>query len=515
LYKDYAAALNVTMRLKFYRLNIWILVFWITLLLLCSSAKGLRPTTDADASEYHVTNLPGIMMNELSFAQYAGHISANSSTDAHLFFWLMESIKDDSDQLVFWFNGGPGCSSMDGVFLEGGPYRMEGPLNLTTNPYAWNQYAHVVFVDQPVGTGLSYASSSKEYVQTQEQLSEQFYHFLMKFFKIFPSMLSKRVYLAGESYAGVYIPYIASKILENNKKHQEATISKHHGDQVTVHVQLEGIMIGNGWIDPLTQYRSYIDYPYRMGLIDTADKEKMEQQYKTCQTAYEESGRIISHDQCERLAIDLTDYYKNKHRKCFNVYRVDLNSDSCGATWPLPHTRYMKHYLNRLEVQQALHLKVRKKFVQCSDLVSRTLETKEIASVTLLPDLAKHLDIVLYYGDLDSVCNYLGGESMLHNLTWNGHMGFQNVSTQPWYLDHQPVGVIQTSRRMTYAVIYNASHMTPYDAPAPSLDLFRRFLSLSEEEEDPLLKDAMVTDTYQQSNQRVIDLDTNVYALIG
>lgn len=51
-------------------------------------------------------------------------------------------------------------------------------------------------------------------------------------------------YLAGESYAGQYIPYIASAI-------QRSTI---------ISTPLKGLLIGNGWISPTEQYPAYLDY---------------------------------------------------------------------------------------------------------------------------------------------------------------------------------------------------------------------------------------------------------------
>lgn len=57
------------------------------------------------------------------------------------------------------FNLGPGCSSFDGALLEIGPVTVQGKGDqaiLRDNPGKWNEYANVLFVDQPAGTGYSY-----------------------------------------------------------------------------------------------------------------------------------------------------------------------------------------------------------------------------------------------------------------------------------------------------------------------------------------------------------------------
>jgi carboxypeptidase D len=106
-------------------------------------------------------------------------------------------------------NGGPGCSSMEGLMTENGPINwLPGTDAPTPNPFTWLNLTHVVWIDQPLGVGYSQGEPD---VETEEELAVQFTGFWKKFVKLF-CMEEWRMYLTGESYAGVYIPYIAGAV---------------------------------------------------------------------------------------------------------------------------------------------------------------------------------------------------------------------------------------------------------------------------------------------------------------
>jgi carboxypeptidase D len=114
------------------------------------------------------------------------HIEVTPETNGNLFFWHFQNKHvADRQRTVIWLNGGPGCSSEDGALMEIGPYRVVKDSKLVENEGSWNEFANLLFVDNPVGTGYSYVDTDS-YIHELDTMAEQFIIFLEKFFGMFP-----------------------------------------------------------------------------------------------------------------------------------------------------------------------------------------------------------------------------------------------------------------------------------------------------------------------------------------
>ncbi|KAG6826720.1 hypothetical protein H0H92_014712, partial [Tricholoma furcatifolium] len=144
---------------------------------------------------------------------YTGYIDIEAR---HLFFYFFESRNDpDTDDVIFWTNGGPGCSSSLAVFMELGPCRISDSNGTQYFNEAWNSNANVFFVDQPVGVGYSYANYG-ESVGTSEDAASDIATFVAIFFENFSKFKGRGFHMAGESYGGRYIPLFASAVYDQN-----------------------------------------------------------------------------------------------------------------------------------------------------------------------------------------------------------------------------------------------------------------------------------------------------------
>src|SRR5690242_11683696 len=78
------------------------------------------------------------------------------SPGGKLFYWLVPAEQNPSSApVVLWLNGGPGSSSLLGMWFENGPYFLNRDMTTYANPYSWNGNANIIYIDQPAGTGFS------------------------------------------------------------------------------------------------------------------------------------------------------------------------------------------------------------------------------------------------------------------------------------------------------------------------------------------------------------------------
>lgn len=421
------------------------------------------------AQEYFVPQIPDIVAN---VTQFAGHIPIRKN--ANIFFWLFENEKilTETKKLTIWLNGGPGCSSMDGVFMENGPFTFDEDDHIIPNPYSWNKYSNMLYVDQPVGTGYSFTLNN-DIPSTEPIVGKDFRTFLEQFFKVFPQYEDSEIYIAGESFAGTYIPYIAKDLLNNDVNEKR--------------INLKAIAIGNGWMDPLRQYEGYIQYSIDNNLLSGNYLSKAQAKVDQCKRLYSSSDTIKKYS-CEYILDTILNASMEGGKQCINMYDIRLrDKDSTGGcglySWPLT-LKAMTKYLGRADVIEALHVKATPHiWRECSSRVSSALSgDNSPPSYTLFPELLKQIKITLFVGDQDLICNHVGIELMIDNLNWGGISGFENNYVD-WIVNGVVNGVYQTERNLTYIRITNGSHMVPIDLPEESLIMFNAFIGVNIQEE--------------------------------
>lgn len=277
-----------------------------------TSSSPTDPTTNSDSrlrqsgafyaesKSDEVTYVPGF--GTPLETQYAGLVTVNAQAVGKLFYWFFETSDTTSNNaetpLMVWLNGGPGASSMTGLLTEMGPYRIVEDGKLIPHAQSWSQLGHMLFFDQPVGTGYTSVRDDNGYVSNQDQMAQQLYRGLKGFYARHPEYAANPVYICGESYAGKYVPYISHYIHEKNAANTEES---------RLRINLTGVAIGNGLMWPVLQSRSVPDFALALGLIDSQQ--------------YEKANVDIS--QCEEF------HRQGRHLDAFQVCNAVMNEVSC------------------------------------------------------------------------------------------------------------------------------------------------------------------------------------------
>lgn len=86
-------------------------------------------------------------------------------------------------------------------------------VNLTQNPYAFNAVANVIFIDQPVGTGLSYSDNTDDYSTTDTQTQSDLQEVMRTFFSMWPAFQNNDFYIAGDFKQDPILPLPTPSVL--------------------------------------------------------------------------------------------------------------------------------------------------------------------------------------------------------------------------------------------------------------------------------------------------------------
>ncbi|XP_059627019.1 serine carboxypeptidase-like [Cornus florida] len=392
---------------------------------------------------------------------HAGYYRLPHTKDARMFYFFFESRKSKSDPVIIWLSGGPGCSGELAMFYENGPFHIDKNLSLAWNDFGWDKISNIIYVDQPTGTGFSYSSDEDDIRHNEQGVSNDLYNFLQAFFKQHPRYAKNDFYITGESYAGHYIPALAARVHQGNKGKEG------------IHINLKGFAIGNGLTDPAIQYKAYTDYAMDMKLINQSDYNLIsksippcEQAIKLCGTDGEDSC-ISAFFVCNNIFNSIMEVASGKNyydvrKKCEGDLCYDFSN--------------MENLLNQKSVRSALGVGDID-FVSCSSTVYEAMvmdwmRNLEVGIPALLEDGIK---LLVYAGEYDLICNWLGNTRWVHAMEWSGQKNFVAAPTVPFVVDKAEAGQLKSHGPLTFLKVHDAGHMVPMDQPKASLEMLERW----------------------------------------
>nr|ANW12204.1 putative serine carboxypeptidase-like 7 [Olea europaea subsp. europaea] len=270
-------------------------------------------------SQAIIKTLPGYS-GTLPFKLETGYIGVGENEEVQLFYYFFESEGNpEMDPLLLWMSCGPGCSGLFSIAYDIGPFtfdveNFDGSLpSIILNPHSWTKVANIIFIDEPVGTGFSYANTLQGYNSSDIKSAKDIFTFLRKWLLNHPMFIKHRLYIAGESYGGKLVPMVAMEIVRGNEAGLQPQMF------------LQGYIIGNGLTDPNIDFNARIPYAHRMALISD---EYFEFAKISC------AGKYHNHDPNNQQCT----YALQRIKKCLSrINEVQILDPSCANMAPKPN----------------------------------------------------------------------------------------------------------------------------------------------------------------------------------
>ncbi|XP_034568073.1 retinoid-inducible serine carboxypeptidase [Notolabrus celidotus] len=398
---------------------------------------------------------------------------------AHMFWWLYYADNPSADfmdlPLVMWLQGGPGGSGSGfGNFEE------IGPLNRNQEPRktSWVQAASVLFVDNPVGTGFSYADRPDGYATDVSMVASDMLVLLQRFFKEKDEFQNVPFYIFSESYGGKMAAAISL----------ELTKAIAHG---SLKCNFAGVALGDSWISPLDSVMTWGPYLYTTSLLDDFGLADVS-------SAADAVKKAVEQQQFEKATElwSVTETVVEQNTNGVNFYNILTQEPdervvaSAGEDYISLQARRHIRPLHSQSLSELMNGPIRKKLGIIPQNVTWGGQAEDVFSnmagdfMKPVVDVVDQLldagvNVTVYNGQLDLIVDTMGQELWVKKLKWEGLPGFNKMRWTP--LD-DPVApgitgaFYKTHKNFSFYWILKAGHMIPSDQGPMALQMLKMII---------------------------------------
>ncbi|KAB1201662.1 Serine carboxypeptidase-like 20 [Morella rubra] len=482
--------------------------FFLSLCLLLTSG-----IIEAAPSTTLINHLPGFN-GTFPSKHYAGYITVGESSGKNLFYYFAVSERNPlKDPVVLWLNGGPGCSSFDGFVYEHGPFNFEekpkGSLpSLHLNPYSWSKVSNIIYLDSPAGVGFSYWDNSSSHITGDLETASNTHSFVLKWFQQFPEFLPNPFYISGESYAGIFVPTLASQIAEGIKRAAKPIIN------------FKGYMVGNAVTDERFDGNALVPFAHGMGLISDSIFEEVE---AACKGNYHDPREPACFQNLQLVlqaiaGLNIYDILEPCYHNPGTKQEVKGNTSlplmsfqqlgeterplavrkrMFGRAWPLGapvrdgivplwplleknafvpcfNDEVATLWLNDAAVREAIHAKPESVTGRWQLCTGRLEYNHDAGSMIPYHTNLTHQGYraLVFSGDHDMCVPFTGSQA------WTRSLGYKTLEEwRPWTCDGEVAGYLQRYENdLTFLTVKGAGHTVPEYKPREALQFYSRWL---------------------------------------
>ena len=261
-----------------------------------AAVAAFAAVASAKPEDHRVTSLPEMGTFD-KYGAFSGYLDIpDTSKKIHYLFFEAQENSETAPVLI-WFNGGPGCSSMLGFMQENGPFKLaSGGSTFHEDAYSWNRETNILYIEQPAGVGYSYCEGTKDCAFDDHTSGKDNLTSVLEWYKLFPEFQKNELYISGESYGGVYVPYLAHYIVKHNEENAD--------NEDAFKPNLKGFAVGNGvtnWKYDTTA--AFVDMSYWHSLMS----EEQHEQFTAANCDWNMPNMTDVSDECTNLYMGFND----------------------------------------------------------------------------------------------------------------------------------------------------------------------------------------------------------------
>ena len=470
--------------------------------LVAATALAATPPTRVE-----VKSMPGYP-GPLPSKMYSGFVNAGTppSGVGEMYFHYIGFQAEENPATaptVIWYNGGPGASSLFGLFQELGPlylneyseksaaYNKTGIPEPLYNPSTWSKRFNLFAIDSPAPVGFSYCTQDGPAGKgtscgpwNDSAVFKANHKVLTNLLNdVFPEYLENDLYLTGESYAGIYVPGIMNEIIEEPKG-----------------LKLKGVAVGDGCMGNDVGCKGpYYDVRFfgGHGQVSNALQKQIWQHCpkanlcsghldERCKGLIKEMNKQIGgyfvydlYDDCPSNMISRLSEFKSRHagrsRHMFSKYSGAVNEYACSGT-------AMPDYFAREDFRNAIGVPVNDYFFNADNGAGFNYSsTVNDVRPFYKNAISKGLRILNYEGDSDACgLDSAGFLQDTYTAFWPSLGLTQNEAWRPWTTDgksHMGGYVMEWGHRQaSFLTIRGSGHMVPLNKPVQAAAFINAFV---------------------------------------
>ncbi|CAG9784175.1 unnamed protein product [Diatraea saccharalis] len=355
--------------------------------------------------------------NFLGVKSHSGFLTVNEEYNSNLFFWYFPHERQAEVPWIIW-------------------------LQVVRRNLTWASDYSLLFVDNPVGAGFSFTDDDKGYTQNEDEVGEQLYELLIQFLEIFPELKTAPLFIAGESYAGKYVPALAIQIHRRNRESKESETP----------INLRGLSIGNGLIDPRSMMH-YTELCSVLGLLAGKDLEKLKELENASVTLLDEQRMVESANKFN----ETIEFIKKKS----GVSIYNFNRDPTSSKTP-----EFELFVTKPEVRRWIHAGCAKFDFNNQLVYTKMLVDFMNTTKPFVEELLEQYGVMCYSGQLDVILPYGGSRYMYRDLHWTGRNKYDEAPRKRLRgTDGGVVGYKKSGGNFVEVVVRGAGHMVPAEEP--------------------------------------------------